>query len=73
MNLTQRSADMVERNSPGPAGKPGDERQSAALAHVEEALRGLQYGQVTVIVQDGVVVQIEKTERRRFTRSGRRT
>jgi hypothetical protein len=64
---------MVERNSPPETEKPGDERRRVALAHVEEALRGLQYGQVTVIVQDGVVVQIEKTERHRLTRSGRRT
>jgi hypothetical protein len=64
---------MVERNSPGEAGKADEERRRTALAHVEEALRGLQYGQVTVIVQDGVVVQIEKTERRRFTRGGRRS
>jgi hypothetical protein len=38
----------------------------AALRYVEEALRGLQYGVLTVIVQDGVVVQVERTERRRF-------
>jgi hypothetical protein len=39
-----------------------------ALPHIEEALRGLQFGQVTVIVQDGVVVQVDRTERRRFQR-----
>lgn len=37
-----------------------------ALEHVEEALRGLRFGQVTVIVQDGVVVQIERTEKKRI-------
>jgi hypothetical protein len=40
-----------------------------ALRFVEEALRGLQFGTVTLIVQDGVVVQVERTERRRFQRS----
>jgi hypothetical protein len=39
-----------------------------ALPHIEEALRGLQFGQVCVTVQDGVVVQIERTERRRYQR-----
>jgi hypothetical protein len=37
-----------------------------ALRYVEEALRGLQYGTVTIVVQDGVVVQVERTERHRF-------
>jgi hypothetical protein len=40
-----------------------------AQRQIEEALRGLQFGQVTVIVQDGVVVQVERTERRRFQRT----
>ena len=39
-----------------------------ALAHVRDALRGLQYGEISVIVQDGVVIQIERTERRRLRR-----
>jgi hypothetical protein len=36
------------------------------LRQVEEALRELRYGTVTITVQDGVVVQVERTERRRF-------
>ena len=35
---------------------------------VAAALRGLRFGQVTVTVQDGVIVQIDRTERRRFGR-----
>jgi hypothetical protein len=38
------------------------------LTHVQEALRGLQFGVVSIIVQDGVVVQIERTEKHRFRR-----
>jgi hypothetical protein len=37
--------------------------------HIEDALRGLQFGSVTLLVQDGVVVQIERTERKRYQRS----
>jgi hypothetical protein len=33
---------------------------------IREALRGLRFGAVTVTVQDGVVVQVERTERLRF-------
>ena len=32
------------------------------------ALRGLRYGAVTVIVQDGVIVQVERTEKLRVAR-----
>ena len=39
-----------------------------ALQNVEDALRGLAFGTVTLVVQDGVVVQVERTERRRFHR-----
>lgn len=37
-----------------------------ALDHVQAALIGMQYGQVTVIVQDGLIVQVERTERTRM-------
>ena len=39
--------------------KRPDDRATWALRQIEEALRGLQFGQVTVIVQDGVVIQVE--------------
>ena len=39
-----------------------------ALAHIREALRGLEYGEISIIVQDGVVIQIERTERKRLRR-----
>jgi len=37
-----------------------------SLERLAVALRGLQYGEVRVIVQDGLVVQIEKTDRQRL-------
>lgn len=37
-----------------------------ALGYIAEALKGLQFGQLTVLVQDGIVVQIERTEKRRL-------
>lgn len=42
--------------------------RDAPLRHIEDALRHLRFGVVTVIVQDGVVVQIERTEKRRIVR-----
>jgi hypothetical protein len=37
-------------------------------ACVQDALRGLKYGQVTLIVQDGHVVQVDRLERKRLTK-----
>jgi len=46
------------------------ERQfQQALNQIADALRGLRFGQVTVTVQDGVVVQIDRLERTRLQRS----
>jgi hypothetical protein len=42
-----------------------------AIDAIRQALRGLRYGQIVVIVQDGVVVQVDRTERRRLRSSGR--
>jgi hypothetical protein len=52
----------------------GPEREAASgrvATVIHEALRGLQFGQVTIIVQDGVVIQIERTEKKRLTRKPR--
>ena len=48
--------------------RDGDEGQAHALSKVRDALNGLRYGEVTVVVQDGVVVQVERTEKVRIAR-----
>jgi hypothetical protein len=52
-------------------GSPEESNIAWALRELEVALRGLRFGQVIVSVQDGVVVQVERTERRRFQRGAR--
>lgn len=47
---------------------PSDERDQD-LQHIREALRGLRYGTVSIIIQDGVVVQIDRTEKKRVRRN----
>jgi len=42
--------------------------ESRAISQVRDALAGLRYGEVTVVVQDGVVVQVERTEKVRLNR-----
>ena len=44
------------------------ERTSAdeALNQIRDSLRGLRFGSVNIIVQDGVIIQIDRTEKRRL-------
>lgn len=44
---------------------PSREERDQDMHHIREALRGLRYGSVNIIIQDGVVVQIDRTEKRR--------
>lgn len=39
------------------------------LLYVKDSLRGLKYGSINITVQDGVVVQIDRTEKQRFRQS----
>jgi hypothetical protein len=36
------------------------------LDHVRAAVNGIRYGEVRVIIQDGVIVQIERVEKQRL-------
>jgi hypothetical protein len=62
---------MTRQTDSGARSQPAPDEVSGrwSVVQIEEALRGLQYGQVIVTVQDGVVVQVERTERKRFQRS----
>jgi hypothetical protein len=50
----------------GAASGAGPASPEQALPKISDALRGLRYGSVLAIVQDGKVVQIERTEKTRF-------
>jgi len=52
-----------------PTRDDGD-RAREALDRINAALRGLRYGTVTAVVQDGVVVQVERTEKFRLAGRG---
>jgi hypothetical protein len=47
------------------------EPENGTWPHIREALRGLQFGHVTIIVQDGLVIQVERTEKKRLQRHKR--
>ena len=48
------------------AGDDEAEDRDETLERVQAALRGIRFGTVTVVIQDGVVVQIERTEKLRL-------
>jgi hypothetical protein len=50
----------------------GGETAADALDRIRGALRGLRYGTVTAVVQDGVVIQVERTEKIRLERRSSR-
>jgi hypothetical protein len=43
-----------------------------ALEQIRDSMRGLRFGSVNIIVQDGVIIQIDRTEKRRL-RTNHRT
>jgi hypothetical protein len=55
----------VDSPAPQPQQASG-RRNDAALEAIADALQALRYGQVTITVQDGRVVQIERLDRRRM-------
>jgi hypothetical protein len=59
---TKQRSDLAH----APSGVNRDAAQDSALEHIRDALRGLRFGLVSIVVQDGVVIQIERTERKRL-------
>ena len=49
--------------------EPTTDRREQELQQIRDALRGLRFGSINVVVQDGVVVQIDRTEKRRLRQS----
>jgi len=59
---------MSEELPEVPVPSAADSSPSQEVAEIVRALRGLRFGEVRVVVHDGVVVQLERTERRRLQR-----
>lgn len=69
-DATSKEPGIVSSDSQSaPGQEPSRPEPGSDLIDVEmirEALRGLRFGQVTIIVQDGVLIQIDRLERRRL-------
>ena len=46
-----------------------EQRQNDDFERIRQSLRGLKFGSINVIVQDGVIVQIDRTEKTRIRRA----
>ncbi len=65
--MTNDSISGVPANGPlRAAGGRRDVQFEDAIDQIRQALSGLRFGEVSVIVQDGVVVQLERRERKRL-------
>ena len=65
--LEGKEGPMKDSPSDGQASPEAEERADA-LDRIHAALRGLRFGTVTLVVQDGVVVRVERTEKIRLQR-----
>jgi hypothetical protein len=74
-SLAQKTAEYgtITMSNEYTGATPSDRRALApgdpVIAHILKTLQGLRYGVVSIVVQDGVVVQIERTEKHRLRRN----
>ena len=61
--MTKSSSDTPD---PVPVGR--EAANERVIEEIRQALRGLRFGSLLVVVQDGVVVQIDRTEKKRLSR-----
>ena len=66
MSRHEEERPMEHAREDGPPPAPALDRANQTLDRIQAALRGLRYGTVTAVVQDGVVVQVERTEKIRL-------
>lgn len=58
---------MAEVNRPTGILPELSAEESAVLQKVLQALRQIRYGQIQITIQDGRVVQLDRTEKQRFS------
>ena len=66
------SEELSHLSHPSRPSRPQRSDDPRALGEIREALRGLQHGRLTVVVQDGVIVQLERTDKVRLSDSRER-
>ena len=64
---------MARNSEPSEFQESTSSSEDPMLTQIRESLRNLKFGHVQIIVQDGVVVQIDRLERRRISRNERQS
>lgn len=64
--MTEPSTTRIANQDQGHSGQDGERQIEDSIASVREALTGLRYGNVSLTVHEGRVVQIDVTEKRRL-------
>ncbi|MDT0508309.1 YezD family protein [Novosphingobium sp. MMS21-SN21R] len=64
--MTEPSSTRIANPDQGTSGQDGERQIEDSIASVREALTGLRYGNVSLTVHEGRVVQIDVTEKRRL-------
>jgi hypothetical protein len=57
---------MEKKMPANPKKLVADAKEELAIEEIRKALRSLKYGTITIIVQDGVVIQIDRTSKTRI-------
>ncbi len=58
-------------NGDGTVSNQNESVHDAELNTIRDALRGLRFGSVNIIVQDGVIVQIDRTDKKRLRQNSK--
>lgn len=61
---------MADKITVAETAPPVDPLTPAVVEQVRLSLAGLRFGQLLIVVHEGTVVQIDRTERKRLTRNG---
>lgn len=56
---------IATQSQPNPVTIHDSAASNRVIAEIRAALNGLKYGEINVLVQDGVVIRIERTEKAR--------
>jgi hypothetical protein len=51
--------------------RPRRAEDPRVLVQIQDALRGMEHGKLTVVVQDGLIIQLERTDKVRLPRPDR--
>jgi hypothetical protein len=58
----------MAETTPIPTGTDRPESEAQLWQYIRDALRGMEFGTVTLVVQNGLVIQVDRTEKRRLPR-----